>query len=418
MSSHGKQVKWSLLDQAMVSGTNFLLGIILVRLLGIEQYGVFVLIWMVVQFFASIQNALIISPMLTIAPKYSGNGQKTYLTSTFNIQAGFTFLLTIFITFFAFLPETVKPDWLTNQALIPLIASLIFFQLQDYARRNLFVRLMPKQAFYIDIVAYGLQLPVIFIVLSLYPSFENALLIIATTMLLSFLMAFGWLNIKSVKNGNTLEVIKSHWLSGKWLLASAVSQWLSGNYFFILAGSLMGPAIVGAIKAAQNFLAITHIVFQALENVVPSEASRRYQKNGTAALKSYLMKIGVTLLISTGLFAAIAATFTEQIFTVVYGNINQNSINAMLWFVPIYILMATLRPINAGLRVIEKTGIIFLANALAAIFTLLIGNYIVTEYQLIGVMGGLLMVQIIMVVVSSISLIIAFNGIKNTKGQV
>ena len=43
-------VNWALADQAVVSGTNFLTGILLARHLGMVEYGVYTLAWMVGQF--------------------------------------------------------------------------------------------------------------------------------------------------------------------------------------------------------------------------------------------------------------------------------------------------------------------------------------------------------------------------------
>ena len=53
----------------MVSGVNFLTGILLARYLGIEEFGRFTLAWMAVLFVNSIQHAMIVSPMMSIGPK-------------------------------------------------------------------------------------------------------------------------------------------------------------------------------------------------------------------------------------------------------------------------------------------------------------------------------------------------------------
>lgn len=58
-----------LLDQAMVSGIGFLTTIVLARLLGIEESGVFALAWIVVLFVLGVQFALLVSPMNSIGPK-------------------------------------------------------------------------------------------------------------------------------------------------------------------------------------------------------------------------------------------------------------------------------------------------------------------------------------------------------------
>ncbi len=395
---------WALLDQGLVSGTNFLVGILLVRYLGIEQYGVFVLVWMIVQFFLGVQNALIISPMMSIAPKMPEEERVGYYASTFILQL--CLLLMVFATTIVFilLPSQFRPEWLTNEALLPLLACFVFVQLQDYIRRNLFSNMASRQAFYVDVVAYGVQLPLIFFVVRAYPSVEVALLVIAAAMLAAVGLGYRWLTVRGVSKANLKLVTIRHWVSSKWLLGSTILQWLSGNYFLIVAATLLGPAVVGAIRAAQNLLGLTHILFQGLENVVPREASLRYHEHGSLALRHYLTKVLLLLMIGTGLVAFAAAIFAEPLLWLVYGNLDQSSVIAMMWYVPIYMLIATSLPLRAGLRSLEQTRAIFVAYVIGAAFSITAAHYFVDHYAVNGVMAGMLAVQIIMTLILSTSL--------------
>jgi len=58
---------WALTDQAVVSATNFLTNVMLLRFMGLREFGVFILAWMSVQFVNSLQTALIIAPMMSIS---------------------------------------------------------------------------------------------------------------------------------------------------------------------------------------------------------------------------------------------------------------------------------------------------------------------------------------------------------------
>ncbi len=52
-------INWVLADQTMVSGVNFGTGLILARFLGLEEFGSFTLLWMLVLFINSIQFSMI-----------------------------------------------------------------------------------------------------------------------------------------------------------------------------------------------------------------------------------------------------------------------------------------------------------------------------------------------------------------------
>ena len=47
---------WALGDQALVSGMNFMTNVLLARLLGMKEFGIFTLAWMAVLFFNSLQK--------------------------------------------------------------------------------------------------------------------------------------------------------------------------------------------------------------------------------------------------------------------------------------------------------------------------------------------------------------------------
>jgi len=398
-------LNWALLDQAMVSGTNFLAGILLVRYLGIEQYGQFVLAWMMVQFFLSIQNALVVSPMFSVAPKTAVDERPQYYSATFMLQVILAVVIVAVCAAGAFLlPARYEPDWLNLSILWPLLVCVVLVQLQDYVRRNLFSRLMYRQAFFLDAIAYGAQIPLIFLVIRSHPSFQTAMMAIAGTMLTAIVLGARHLNLVAVPRDVMRSAAIRHWVSSKWLLGSAVLQWVSGNYFMVVAGALFGPAMVGGIRAAQNLVGLSHILFMGLENIIPGEASRRYQQSGSRAMASYLNKSTWLILLGTGLIAGFAAVFAKPLLTVVYGAPNPVSVMALIWFMPLYMIVAISLPLRAGLRTLERTRPLFMAYAVGAALSLATAHYCVARYEVNGAMAGMLIIEFVMTAILMASL--------------
>jgi O-antigen/teichoic acid export membrane protein len=151
-------------------------------------------------------------------------------------------------------------------------------------------------------------------------------------------------------------------------------------------------------------LALTHIFFLGLENVVPGEASQRFHQGGIPALRSYLVRIGLALLASTGLVAALAAQFSRPLLNLAYGAADPVSIEALGWYVPIYLLVALALPLRAGLRSLEQTRAIFFAYVLGTTFALLAARALVTDFGVAGVMFGILFNQVVMMIVLMTSL--------------
>lgn len=396
---------WALLDQAVVSGCNFLAGILLVRVLGIEQYGVYVLLWMVVQFSSSIQAALLVSPAQSITPKLTSADHAEYLGATFWLQILLIIATSLLISAASHIMGSLLPAWWDPSMLLPLITCLAFAQMQDYSRRTLFITAKPRNAFIIDCIAYGLQITGFFFILRMAPEFRSALWISAATFGLSSIFGIASCHIRINTLAPLHNAAKRHWISSKWLLGSAILQWLNGNYFLVVAAALLSPATVGAIRAAQNLLGITHIVFQGLENIVPGQASRTYHSNGNAALRTYVKKILMVLVTGTLAMAAVIGLMAGDILQIVYGFINPDSMTALYWYIPVYLMIAACLPYRAGLRALERTRIIFVAYVIGSIFSIITANLLISSLQIHGVMLGIMAVQLIMVA----GLIIAFS---------
>lgn len=405
-----QQWNWALVDQALVSGTNFAVGILLVRYLGLEQYGKFVLGWMIVQFGMSIQNALIVAPMLSLAPKISIAERAGFYGATMRLQAMLVLITALCFLLVPLVPAAKLPSWLSADVMLAVLTCLVLMQLQDYLRRNLFSRFYAKRVFWIDSIAYGAQVPLLFIVVRQYPTLHAALGVIACALLISIVIGYRWVGFAPIPEGLTSSVARRHWRSSRWLLGSAILQWVSGNYFLIICGALMGPAAVGAVKAAQNLLGVTHVLFQGLENIVPGEASQRLEQAGRSGLAVYIIRTSLLLLSGTGLVALGGASFAEPLLRLVYGELDAHSVTAMAWFVPIYMLIAFSLPMRAGLRTLESTSAIFLACALTALFALLSANQLVGQHGIAGAMVGMLIVECITAVVLTLSLVIKMRG--------
>ena len=102
-----------------------------------------------------------------------------------------------------------------------------------------------------------------------------------------------------------------HWQFGRWLAASKAMEWASGSLFLVAAGVLLGAGAVGALRAAQTLLGVTHILFQGLENIVPVQAAQRYHEDGLRALLRYLRRSGALLLAATAGVALVLAAAPE-----------------------------------------------------------------------------------------------------------
>ncbi|MEJ2202081.1 MAG: oligosaccharide flippase family protein, partial [Desulfuromonadaceae bacterium] len=292
--SRYRHVNWALADQAMVSGVNFLTGILFARYLGLEEYGRFTLAWMAVLFCNSFQQAGIIAPMMSFGPKQKVEDEPAYYGAVVVQQLLWSVLCFFLLWGGVRLSGLVKPEWHIQHLGLPLSTALLAWQLQDFLRRYFFVRDQGGLAFFNDAISYLGQLTLL-VVLFNWTTLDTArvLWLIAGTSALAVVVSARHLWGGSVSRGSLRKVTGRHWTFSKWLFSAEAMRWLSGNLFVVCSGYYLGAAVVGALKASQNIMGVSHILFQGLENIVPARASRIAHSAGLKSMFRYLGKVFV-----------------------------------------------------------------------------------------------------------------------------
>lgn len=399
-------VNWTLADQTMVSGVNFLTGILLARYLGIEEFGVFTLAWMAVLFVNSLQMAMIISPMMSIGSKRTEEEVPSYYGAMFVQQAVFAVVSFIVLFSGVRLSGVFFPQWNVQHLALPLATVTLVFQMQDFMRRYFFTRNRAKVAFLSDAIRYLGQMGLlIWLFQVIEMDSADALWIISGTSMAAVFLGLFSLERMAWNRGTLITITNRHWQFSKWLTGSALMQWTSGNFFIVVVGGMLGATAVGALRAAQNVMGVMHILFQGLENIVPVRAGNYYHQSGSQALVAYLRKVAWVGGLSTVIIALLVAAIPEIWLGLFYGNEFISYGNLLRWYAVVYVLMFFGFVLRVGLRALETTRPIFYAYLLATIVTLSLAHVLIEWRGLNGAAFGILLTQIVMVAVFTFSLL-------------
>ncbi|HHJ14077.1 MAG TPA: hypothetical protein ENJ79_06820 [Gammaproteobacteria bacterium] len=399
-----------LVDQAVVSGTNFLTGLLLARFLGLEGYGLFVLAYGVIQFISGIQVAIVISPMMVNTPRLEYSEKPIYLSAVSAQQVLFSIVVLLLAGPVIGLLGTVMGIPKLGTLAAPLAFTAALFITQDYLRRMLIVTDHSKQALINDIISYGLQLAALIYYFSLgNPHTRGTFWIIAFTSGIAVLhgifvsrQANLLAGVPAAYRAFAMECAKvgrQHWDFGKWLLARNIAYWGSSQFLIYLAGAMLSASAVGALTATRNIVGLANILFLALENIVPSRAAIRYKQQGASGLRYYLLRVSVLGGGLTGLIVVITAVSPEFWLHLAYGNDYAGYGWLVIGWGIYYIVGFFHRPLSAGLRAIDRTRDIFLATVTGTISTLLIGYPLIRLFSLEGVLFSLIFIQTVMLIV-------------------
>lgn len=385
-----------LLDQAIVSGGNFLLGIALARTLGLEQYGVYALFWMYLLFGLSISQALVTKPMLSLGPQKEKEEQRVYLINIHSIQ----YLVAIFFAIIT-LSSLCIASFMGIQSfsinlyfILPCL--MMCYLLYDFYRRYFFIINQLEKPLLLDAILQGLSIfSILILAYNGVLSLEYALLVLLISYLLCCTIGFFLIRKISFNTKQLKHYLFEHVRYGKWLIGTSLLQWLSGNLFIIAGAAILGAVAVGAIRMVQNVIGLTHILFLAMENIVPVRAAQHYKEGGATQLLWYLKKITINSGIIVGAVLVGLALFAPYILKLLYGAEQMEYSYILIGYCLIYLLVYIGHPSRFALRTIELTKPIFVAYVISAAFSLVAAYPMLEWWGMYGLLGGLFVTQLI-----------------------
>ncbi len=392
-------------EQGVVSGGNFLVGILMARKMGMENYGTFMILWMLLQYFVNLHQAFIVSPLQTFFGKYEeGSGRNEYLRKVAILHimsmflcGGLLFILSIGLKDIFGLPTLGTSLYFGLSLLTMVYLSYDFLRKLSYITGDL------NRISFISTLVYVLQIAVLFFgtdgSVSLWDMVYLAVGAFSIGSIgMLFLVSRGSFWKKNDVNGLWEEAMR-HFVFARWLMATSVVQWMTGNVFFLASGAVLGNASVGLLKMAQNIMGILHVLFLTLENYIPSRASLQLHQKGMERLKKYLMEIswksGVIVLATGSLLFAFAAPLMYW----VYGVTEEGQSTVLQCFAVHYFIVFLAIPLRIAIRTIEKNSGIFLANIVGAVMASSLAWPLVRFWGLWGAMTGLMAVQLLIVLV-------------------
>ncbi|MGA3080479.1 MAG: hypothetical protein ABSD44_03740 [Terracidiphilus sp.] len=392
---------WPVADQAVVSGTNFLTNVMLIRFMGLREFGVFALAWMSILFVNSLQNALIVAPMMSISAQQEEKDRPSYFGAVVFqelVLVCFCFVL-VFVALTA--AAHVFPDQDLQRLALPLAVSAFAYQLQDFIRRYFFTTRKSRYALADDALSYLPQLPLLFL-LHRAGSLNSvtALWVMAGTSILG--MAVGWFWVEPLRFDPVWikAISRRHWRFSRWLSAASLMQWTAGNLFVISAPIYYGAAAAGILRASQNLMGATNIWFQGLDNVVTAEAARRLRGGGVHVMLAYLRSIllrwgGLTLL-----FAIVMAVAPGFWLRLAYGPEMAHYGNILRLYALLYVIRFLGVPLSAGLQALEYTVPVFWSylamTAFAFAFAVPMAKWLALNGAMLGLIGTQVLCQSIL----------------------
>lgn len=341
----GKSSRWAfwinnsalaVLDQGLISGSNFLISILLARWLPPEQYGAYAFAYAVFLLLSLLHQALVLEPQRVFGSSDYQHCPREYLGVLLWIHAGVTLVIFVFLG----LSTWVALELTTAGSLPGALASMTFaapcILLLWLTRGAFYVRLSPQFA------VKGATIYCIVVLMSLSALYKLKLLSPFSAFLLMGLGAVASSAVLLIRLRPVLgsrmdvaswrKVTKQHWEYGRWALGSSALSWVSGDIYFVLLSSFSGMAAAGQLKVLTNFAMPPAQTFAALSTLFLPYASRLYQGSGLAALKSLTSKIAGAFGVAAIAYWVLIVVLGKAILFWLYGGRYPGLASLIPWF--------------------------------------------------------------------------------------
>ena len=383
----------------MISLFNFLNVLFLSRYLNIQDFGNYSGMFIVFIIFTSIQHALFIAPIYTLEVDIHDKKVLQRINETRSIYfISIIFLFLIFLIFSDFIIDIISIE-INN---LGFSLMLIFFLINDYNRRILIKLEEFHKTILYDFIIY----PIFFLTILLFElsgnlSLYNIIFSYCFLSLLSsvFLIYKIGLPLKLILLNR--KILNNYWNFSKWIIYSAISQFIAGNLYIIVASNILGASVYGIIRVFQSISGVFNVFLQYIDTQTSIDLPIVFSKKGSVASFKYTFRIIlITVLVLLPVYIVTFLFGFDRVITLLFGD-KYISYSYFLNFTFILVILNLINNLIKQLfRVFNHTSKILYSSLFSSITALFAINYIINFFGLGGVFIGTMFAQIIVIIVS------------------
>lgn len=376
------------IDQGLVSGSNFILALMLARWLAVADYGGYALAFSMLMLINTVYQALLLEPMSVIGAARYRDCQREYVGVLLRINTVFAVAAGLLLTGLALCARLMHASGGLPGALgalaISIPGTLVFW----LVRSGCYLELAPAPAAVASLGYSVLVLGGAWIM--------HQLGWISTVSVLLWAGAAAWIGavillprfkpslLTENRQPNLREVWREHWQYGRWSLASTPVMWIPENISYAFATMSPGIAQAGVLRAMMNFVVpVTQLASSLARLLNPYLASRagKYGRPGTRTAVAKIELLYVTIGIS---YAGVLMVFHKTAFHVLYGHRFTESADLVAWMGIVSVSYLLLYAPMTGLRSIQSPSSVFVAYSGATIAALGGGFVLTSKFGLRG----------------------------------
>jgi O-antigen/teichoic acid export membrane protein len=379
----------AILDQGLISGSNFILSIFLARTLSLQDYGVYALAFEVLLILTVVYTSLVFEPMSVFGASVYREHGREYFGTLLRVHLAGSIAILILLAGSAEMVHLVKPASSLAGALAGVSVAGPLVLLFWMARRAFYMKLSPRGAL------TGGSLYFVVLMCGLFALNQSKLLSPMSAFLLlavgsAIASIFMLKALKPRLAGRDMdlranEVLRRHWVYGRWALASAIpSCFFSGAMYYLLLSQFGGMGDAGEMKALLNLNSPVSQAFVAVSLLSLPYASHVYHRDGSGSMNQLVTRLTLLYVGGPALYWIVLITFGKPVVHLLYGG----KYTMVLGLLPLLAVGSVFRiSVSANvniLRAMESPSVVCRVYASVGVLAVLTGVPLVWRYHVMG----------------------------------
>lgn len=404
----------AVLSQSILSGFHFAVNLILVKLLSIEDFGIFALTFVGAVLTSSISNALVSTPLSVYGPATTNTDERNQiekvLCSIMVLLLGTILGVGLFASMFA------DRFGIHQHVLVGALLFIVSYALRQYSRNFGYSRFDVITVLRADIM-YVITASLILLVrfsieqtLGVLDVLISLILANITAVAFEFFRLTDWSTILSSsqawKDVRILSAYNPIWLQSRWALVGSVTTIIVSQAHSILVSATKGPAAYAPLAAGFVIFGPVRLISTTIQNVVKPEMSRAISLgNIVSAQRQSIIASGISLLAVTGLIVLIqlAWPMLEQwLYADKYSHVSMKMI--VFFWAAIALISAAQNGPSAALQSLKEFKSLAIVTVYGSVLSLImvasILGFFPISFSIIGIMLAELFVTVWIIVLT------------------
>lgn len=297
----------SIIDQAMISGFNLVLNLLLIAFATPEQFGIFVLVQAIGFFAISAQNALVVTPLNYLLPGQPEPLMRQQLSMLTNANA---VLVLLGLVLALALAGMIGAD-------LPLFFAILGYfgitLMREYVRNVLVVTERMAQTLILNAAAIAATFLLLLGFWHILPPAAAALAAIALGNLAVLLAGRVRLHWQPAQFTAHLRDYRRVWDKTRWALQGALQNEVEARSYVILLERWRDAAALGTIQAGRTVLSPLLLIAPSWRRIARPKMVRHFQNGETGAVRALLWN-GALIIILASLAYGLVIHFAWPLF--------------------------------------------------------------------------------------------------------